>query len=49
LVIDHNTKDNQDITFKYYLGESRKKKFKVIVDTYKGFPSKLGQLVISRD
>jgi len=32
LVIDHNTKDNQDITFKYYLGESRKKKFKVIVD-----------------
>ncbi len=32
LVIDHNTKHNEDISFKYYLGESRKKKFKVIVD-----------------
>ena len=32
LVIDHNTTENQDIAFKYYLGESRKKKFKVIVD-----------------
>lgn len=32
LVIDHNTKENEDIAFKYYLGESRKKKFKVIVD-----------------
>jgi len=31
LVIDHNTKDKKDINFKYYLGESRKKKFKVIV------------------
>ena len=32
LVIDHNTKENEDIAFKYYLGESRKIKFKVIVD-----------------
>ena len=31
LVIDHNTKENQEIAFKYYLGESRKKKFKVII------------------
>ncbi len=31
LVIDHNTTENEDIAFKYYLGESRKKKFKVRV------------------
>jgi hypothetical protein len=30
LVLDHNVKEN--INFKYYLGESRKKKFKVVVD-----------------
>ena len=29
LVIDHNTTKNKDIAFKYYLGESKKKKFKV--------------------
>ena len=32
LVIDHNIKNNKDISFKYYIGESRKKKFKVIID-----------------
>jgi len=32
-VIDHNIQtDDSEINFKYYLGESRKKKFKVIVD-----------------
>ena len=31
LVIDHNTRENEDIAFKYYLGESRKKKFKSII------------------
>jgi len=30
LVIDHNVKEN--INFKYYLGESRRKKFKVVID-----------------
>ncbi|RUM70123.1 MAG: molecular chaperone DnaK [Sulfurovum sp.] len=30
LVIDHNIKEN--INFKYYLGESRRKKFKVVLD-----------------
>jgi len=32
LVIDHNIKENRDISFKYYIGESRKKKFKVVID-----------------
>ncbi len=32
LVIDHNIKENRDISFKYYIGESRKKKFKVIIN-----------------
>jgi hypothetical protein len=32
LVIDHNIKESNEINFKYYLGESRKKKFKVLVD-----------------
>lgn len=32
LVIDHNIKESENISFKYYLGESRKKKFKVIID-----------------
>ncbi len=31
LVIDYNTTENDDIAFKYYLGESKKKKFKVKV------------------
>jgi hypothetical protein len=30
LVLDHNLKEN--INFKYYLGESRRKKFNVVVD-----------------
>ncbi|MDQ7074286.1 MAG: hypothetical protein Q9O24_03855 [Gammaproteobacteria bacterium] len=32
LVIDHNVKE--EIAFKYYLGRSRKKKFKLIVDRH---------------
>jgi len=35
LVLDHNAKEN--INFKYYLGESRKKKFKVVVDREQGY------------
>lgn len=31
LVIDHNIAEGQEIVFKYYLGESRKKKFKQII------------------
>ena len=34
-VIDHNLQENEDkkeINFKYYLGENRRKKFKVIID-----------------
>lgn len=33
LVIDHNLKDEEsEINFKYYLGDSRKRKFKVVID-----------------
>lgn len=32
LVIDHNIKNTANISFKFYLGESRKKKFKVLID-----------------
>jgi len=32
LVIDHNIQDKQEINFKYYLGRSRRKKFKVVLD-----------------
>ncbi len=31
-VINHNINENNEINFKYYLGESRKKKFKVLID-----------------
>jgi len=31
-VIDHNLQDSDDIRFKYYLGESRKNRFKVVID-----------------
>ena len=32
MVIDHNIQDNKEISFKYYLGRSKRKKFKVILD-----------------
>ena len=36
-VIDHNLKENHEIAFKYYLGESRRKTFKVLVDRQEKF------------